>query len=572
MIEFLSMEVEGFCSIDNFNINLNDKHIIWVRGANGFGKSTLISALVWGLYGKTLKGVSNVNTWVKNQTSDYKGTKVVINYRVGNKIHRVVRFQNYTGDFDGAKGGSRLIYYIEAQQVSEKQKNQIQTLIQNSIGLSYNLFLNTVVFGQGMKRIAQESASEQKDIFEEMFDLRYISKAKDKTMAYLSDANDDLHKAQSELRMVESSISQVESYIRELGEKKDSQKETLERKVSSLKSSLNSMKEEYKKLKKEGEGKDLEELEEKLEALKQRKSNLMAQLKSINELEKTNLTEFVDKMYSLLTNKKIEEALRILVEYRDKVQGRSDILNKIQSVDSKISIANNDIIQCSRQQSRLTQYRNNISHTKSEIQTIKDSSNIDYDELINKQVDKLTNLQGKKQEFDKEVQKIQKKVDIYDWANKIPFGNKGIKAFLFSSSLDEINGYLDAYSKVIGFYVKLYVDLNSVKKDFKILISLDGTDVEYDELSGGQKQLVNITIAFAMNQTLASMRGINIAFLDEVFESLSHDNIEIVTNLISTIYRDKTLFLITHQDSLPLSNHKVLQVDKTKGRSEYKFI
>ena len=74
-------------------------------------------------------------------------------------------------------------------------------------------------------------------------------------------------------------------------------------------------------------------------------------------------------------------------------------------------------------------------------------------------------------------------------------------------------------------------------------------------------------MAFAMNE----LKGINIAFLDEVFENLSYDCIEIVVGLLKKIYKDKTLFLITHQDSLPIGNVRTIHVTRTKGISEYKF-
>ena len=74
-----------------------------------------------------------------------------------------------------------------------------------------------------------------------------------------------------------------------------------------------------------------------------------------------------------------------------------------------------------------------------------------------------------------------------------------------------------------------------------------------------------LKIAFAMAEAMSAARGINITFLDEVFENLSEDNIEVVISLIKYIYEHKTLFLITHQKSLPLSNVKVWQVEKTNG-------
>ena len=75
-----------------------------------------------------------------------------------------------------------------------------------------------------------------------------------------------------------------------------------------------------------------------------------------------------------------------------------------------------------------------------------------------------------------------------------------------------------------------------------------------------------------MNESLTMSKGINLAFLDEVFESLSSDNVEVVTSLIRHTFADKTLFLITHLDSLPLSNTKILQVEKVNGLSSYNLL
>lgn len=572
MIEFLSMEVDGFCSIDHLSLDLNSSQIIWVKGANGFGKSTIISALAWGIYGRNLKGVSSVNTWGKNQPKDYKGTKVVINFRCSGKIHRIVRFQNYTEVYEGTKGGNRLLYYIEAALVEERSKNQIQSLIQENIGISYRLFLNTIIFGQGMKRMAEEGASDQKDIFEEMFDLSYISKAKNLVVEDLHDAEDDLNRVESEKRVVQSSMDEVKSHLNDLRDKNSSYQESINSQISDLKEKLASKKEKIRGVDFKELQYKLNQLKDGLNGLKKSKAELNKKILEVEDIEKTNISDFINNMYKLLTNKKVDEALRILIEYRDKMSNKYSYIHKVQVLDEKISESYDSIDRITNQLNSFTTAKAQVSDIREKIKGLKSSTPVDYQDLIKKQSNKLQGLKGRMKDIDLRLKEAQKMVDLYDWANKIPFGNRGIKAFLFSSSLDEINGYLETYSRVIGIYIQLYVDLSSLKKDFKILISMDGMEVEYDELSGGQKQLVNVTIAFAMNQTLANMRSINIAFLDEVFESLSQDNVEIVTNLINSIYSGKTLFLVSHQDSLPLANHRILQVDKVNGLSKYKFI
>ena len=55
MIEFKKIIIEGFCSIGTLELPLNNNGITSIKGANGLGKTTIFSALVWVLYGKTLK-------------------------------------------------------------------------------------------------------------------------------------------------------------------------------------------------------------------------------------------------------------------------------------------------------------------------------------------------------------------------------------------------------------------------------------------------------------------------------------------------------------------------------------
>ena len=63
MLTFLNMDVEGFCSIESLHLQLNPTCTMLIKAPNGKGKSTILSALVWAIYGKNLKGVSEVNTW-----------------------------------------------------------------------------------------------------------------------------------------------------------------------------------------------------------------------------------------------------------------------------------------------------------------------------------------------------------------------------------------------------------------------------------------------------------------------------------------------------------------------------
>ena len=63
MLKLLNMQVEGFCSIPQLYLQFDQRQTVLIKAPNGSGKSTIFSALVWGLYCKTIKGVSDVQTW-----------------------------------------------------------------------------------------------------------------------------------------------------------------------------------------------------------------------------------------------------------------------------------------------------------------------------------------------------------------------------------------------------------------------------------------------------------------------------------------------------------------------------
>ena len=89
MLTFTTMNVVGFCSIENLHIPLNPSCTILIKAPNGKGKSTILSALVWAIYGKNLKGVSEVTTWEKVRPKDYQGVMVEVFFQKGEQIEIV---------------------------------------------------------------------------------------------------------------------------------------------------------------------------------------------------------------------------------------------------------------------------------------------------------------------------------------------------------------------------------------------------------------------------------------------------------------------------------------------------
>lgn len=571
MLKFLNLKVQGFCSIvDNFQLNLDQGCVVLIKGANGHGKSTLFSALVWALYGKNLKGVSDVNTLKSIRPSDYKGTLVEVFFQKDNSIFKVVRCQNCSITLDdGVKGKDRLLLYKDGELLDIKGKVNIQDAINKELGLSYSLFMNSIMFGQGMKRLIQESTADKKAIFEEIFSLNFINMAKSIALDEKETLVDSIRDIDRDINRLTAEIdSNVQAY-NDLKSMEDNFYESIRAEKAELEKDRKMLTLRLIDVKK-GFSDDIE-----LQLLAKEKSRLKSiviledKLKEARKVSNIPLSEVIDNVYNMIRNKSYKEALKWLKYLKKAITSIDDIRDSLSSEKESLDSIRSSIREISVLKKKADDICDDINLVDRQIENLskKKPNKVSrgYKEKIAKLRTELSRLSGVRAD-------LGSKLSNYDWVINDPLGNNGIKAYLFDSSLNMVNDALSRYSNILGFNIEFSIDLSTARKEFITLIERDGYILEYDELSGGERQVCNIAMALAMNEALTASKGINIAFLDEVFESLSHDNIELVISLLNTIFDGKTLFLITHHDSLTLSRSKVMQVEKVNGCSNYKVL
>lgn len=570
MIQFGNIIIEGFCSIPYLELNLGSKGITVIRGATGEGKTTILSALVWGAYGKNLKGKYDVNTWEKYRPKNYNGTKVEIYFGKDGKTHKITRCLKYKGEVNGAKGKDRLIYEIDAVEVSEKNKGEIQALINADLGMSYSLFMNSILFGQGMKRLIQESSSDKKDLFEEIFELEYISKARDIAKGYYTEALREYNEISQKYSSSKEKKQSIQRMLDDLKKQANHVKNDLSSRVKVLEKKLSLL----AKAKKENELKETvtykNRIEQRIQEARDNQKELLNKINDAKKKTRVSLEEFIGVIIKLLKRGDIKNSLKRLMEVKKAFGDIERLQDKCSKLADKISNYRDKLEELRDQEYEANKVQRDIDLTNVEIKKLLSEKRAGVNlGLIKKYKTQLSTISDKLQSIESEMEEKRAKVDNYKWVIDDPLGNRGIKAFLFESSLDILNETLESYSEVLGFSILFYVDIQGVKKDFNTQIIMDGIEVSYEELSGGQKTLVNIAMAFAMNEVMTKAKGINIAFLDEVFENLSSEYVDLVIGLIRKIYKDKTLYLISHQESLPIPNARVLTVTRERGLSQY---
>lgn len=569
MITLLSVNIEGYCSIcEPTHLQLNQGCTVLIKAPNGNGKSSIFGAIVWCIYGKSLKGVSEVNTWKEVQPKDYSGTKVELFFQRDQDIYKITRCQNYKKVLDdGAKGNNRLIFYENGDTVNIKSKIKLQEHIILKLGLSYQLFMNSIMFGQGLQRLITESNADKKKLFEEIFDLNFLNIAKDIAQDGFEEVYSESKELEYNTKNLSQEIESVKSTYKDLKEKEASWKTTLDEECKELKEKRDTLSNKLR-IEKKNINKALSlSLDTKVKKQTHLISSLKEKLNDARSLSKMSLEEFIDIILELMQKKKYDKAYESLLKIKS-------AFIKITKYQKELEKANDKLYELKETKRELNEVKENCEEYAEEIlqidSKIRKLGNESLKILSPKYKEKIVKLKSKLKTIEQEYQLKLNKLKDYEWLLKDPLGNNGIKAYLFDSSLDLLNNTLDSYSEVLGFRISFEIDLSSTRKDFVTLIERGGVIIDYDELSGGEKQVCNLAMAFAMFESMSAARGINIAFLDEVFESLSSDNIEIVISLIKHIFESKTLFLITHHDSLPLSHSKLLQVEKQNGLTSLK--
>lgn len=569
MITLLSVNIEGYCSIcEPTHLQLNQGCTVLIKAPNGNGKSSIFGAIVWCIYGKSLKGVSEVNTWKEVQPKDYSGTKVELFFQRDQDIYKITRCQNYKKVLDdGAKGNNRLIFYENGDTVNIKSKIKLQEHIILKLGLSYQLFMNSIMFGQGLQRLITESNSDKKKLFEEIFDLNFLNIAKNIAQDGFEEVYSESKELEYNTKNLHQEIESVKSTYKDLKEKEASWKTTLDEECRELKEKRDTLSNKLR-IEKKNINKALSlSLDTKVKKQTHLISSLKEKLNDARSLSKMSLEEFIDIILELMQKKKYDKAYESLLKIKS-------AFSKITKYQKELEKANDKLYELKETKRELNEVKETCEEYAEEIlqidSKIRKLGNESLKILSPKYKEKIVKLKSKLKTIEQEYQLKLNKLKDYEWLLKDPLGNNGIKAYLFDSSLDLLNNTLDSYSEVLGFRISFEIDLSSTRKDFVTLIERGGVIIDYDELSGGEKQVCNLAMAFAMFESMSAARGINIAFLDEVFESLSSDNIEIVISLIKHIFESKTLFLITHHDSLPLSHSKLLQVEKQNGLTSLK--
>lgn len=617
-IKLKSIKITGFGSISGemvFKLDRPGFNIIQAR--NGSGKTSILSALCWAGWGQTIKKGSSVTTWQRVQPEGYNGTKVELTLIKSGVRYTIVRCKDYKDNVEGpnVKGESGLYIFKKGKyQPQFRDKADAKAEAQRIMGFPFEVFKNSVVFGQKVSRIITQSGPEQKEILEQAFEVGYINKAHELEKKKLVDLNKQftditLHK--SELKTKLTNLKEVIALIRQQRDDFEKNREIrlqdLRNQRLQIENDLQSAKEELKAAKKINE--DILVLESKLAKYEQYENK--AKLLEDRGFRQNNKVMMLEADQAKIEKEK--EIIRNQIASKDKVcihcgqtiekskikAHREKLKDDYNNADERLDSTTQELMHYQEEYRRtidkLAKYRTKSKDAISIRRTIKnlqtDTSNpmslrmriktletrvktiIGAMALIDTEKnDKDPGPKIQERELLKEAymvtrntwKKLKAEVNLSRWLVDDALSNKGLKAYIFASMLDAVNLRLKHYSKYVGFRAKVNIDLKSARKDVKIKIYSHEHEVNVADLSGGQAQLIDIIIAFSLYDVVSTDKICNLLFMDEVFESLDEENVELVTQLIMNKAKGKSLFLITHLQNFNVTGSNLIRLALNK--------
>lgn len=620
MITLEKVIIGGFGSvIEPLEYNINNNGINIIFGKNGSGKSTITNAIYWAIFGILLKKGSSIIPYEKIQSESYKGTIVKLFLKSNNLEFVIIRCKDYNGKVaeTGDKGNSNL--WLIGGDGKIRDKKDTQAAIEKLIGCSPRVFKNSIVFGQKLTRIINETGPEKKKVFEEAFEVSFIQDLKDKTEKaknalvtaankmqlefqevslkltaardklkfFKTDRNRFEEKKESTIKSLEESLVEYRKSAKELSVKirsndtEESQVKEIQStkdKIAKNSSIINSfkplsdqlLKADLEKAKIEGNIQDLEKAKKRVEAKyfsvieKCPRCN-----QSLNKAEVKKEKEQIQKEVNKLSSDIKEQSIS-LSHYLSEQTRLNKELSSIGSLKKEVGSLNITLNKLETSLESTKQAKRELIVEAKEIRFLEDKIKAEslktYDtELMKGIIKVIKGIKPTYKDLKLELKKLNREIELHLWAINDPLSNKGIKSYIFDTQLALVNKELEKYERTLGFKVNFSIDLDSANKNFEAYIYHEGKIRPYENLSGGQAQLVDIAIAFSIHDVTDSNNPINAIFMDEVFESLDKDNIEKVTELINTKAPTKCIHLITHRDEFLNNSYSGIHLKLKKG-------
>ena len=565
MIEFKYVRWKNFLSTGNqfIEIELDRNPTTLIIGENGAGKSTVLDALCFGLFGKPFRGINKPQ--LLNSVNN-AGCVVEVEFKIGTKKIKVIR---------GIKPNIFEIYINKKMYNQDASMRDYQRYLEQQIlKLNYRSFTQVVILGSStFIPFMQLKARHRREVVEEILDIQIFSLMNMLLKLKLKNIADSIRDIDYQLNLAGEKIVLQEQYIND------------------VKKNKNKFIKEKTKLITDNE-KEILARNSGIEEITQDNDNLLSQI-SDNEKIKNNYNKFKDIKSTLTEKHKAHSNVVGFFENNDDCptcQQHIDEIFKTEMIFEKqkdITKLSTGLKELEEELEKLQERQEEISEIadkirENEVQIAKDHSSVTQLEKFNATLHteiaqfqtgdvgksdykKLKEL--KKDLSTTEKHKLKLREDLtYSEAARSMLQDTGIKTKIIKQYLPIMNKLINTYLTSMEFYVNFTLNENfeeTIKSRYR-------DEFTYDSFSEGEKMRIDLALLFTW-RAIAKMKNstnTNLLMLDEIFDSsLDSTGTDEFLKILNTL-SDENIFVISHkQDVLADKFRSTIKFQKLKNFS-----
>ena len=550
MIKFKTLKWKNFLSTGDkwTEIDFQSHKTTLVVGHNGAGKSTMLDALSFALFGKAHRNISKPQ--LVNSINN-KGCLVEVTFNVLGSDFRVVR---------GIKPNKFEIWKGEEMMNQSSHAKEYQKILeQNIIKLNHKSFHQIVVLGSSsFIPFMQLSAQNRRDVIEDLLDINVFSKMnsllKEKNSLLKEEIKDNDYSfelTKDKIDLQKKYIHEVEALSNDQIEEKQDQIDEAQDQIDELNLEINELSEEIETL---SQG-----LEEGLKKNNDKKQSLLHYKAEFNQKVSTLVkdSKFYEENDTCPTcSQDIGEDLRSekLASAKTKASELQEALDNVAEqsalVESTLERLNDASGQIRDKTSAISSNSREIVRLQGQIQNLSDAidkiSGNDGD--VAKSKEDLVELNNQKDTLFEKRLYLNESLS-YNGVILEMLKDTGIKTKIIKQYLPVINKLVNQYLQILDFFVSFNLDeafQETIRSRFR-------DSFTYDSFSEGEKQRIDLALLFTWRQ-IAKMKNsvaTNLLILDETFDSsLDHEGIDNLMKIIYTLGDDTNIFIISHKGEM----------------------
>lgn len=582
MIRIKNLTVKNFMSVGNQTqaVDFSKENLTLVLGENldqggddsgsrnGTGKTTIINALSYALYGTALTNIKRNN--LINKTNS-KGMLVTLSFEKNNIDYRIER----------GRSPNVLKFFVNNQEQeltdeSQGDSRKTQETLNDLLGMSHDMFKHIVALNTYSEPFLSMRANDQRAIIEQLLGITILTEKADVLREQIKQTKDAITEETIKINSIQSSNEKIQSTIDNLlknqrawQSKRRQDSEKLQLGITQLEElDIDSELESHERLQ------NWTELNNSITALSKERSTLETALlradKSVEKVKKDieELADAVcyacgqelheDKKAEIIAkkNKEAEEAIEYQLEVANKLEKVMKQLNEIGDINGKPSTFYESMKEA-------YEHRTNVEGLRSALE-----NKLQETDPYQEQIQNLQDTALQEVTWDA-VNALTEYKDHQDFLLKL-LTNKDsfIRKKIIDQNLAYLNNRLTYYLDKLGLPHQVMF-----RNDLSVEITQLGQDLDFDNLSRGERNRLILGLSFAFRDVWESLyQSVNLLFIDELIDSgMDAAGVEGALAVLKKMAREreKNIFLISHKDELLGRVNNVLKVIKERGFTSY---